>query len=150
MNQEFDTTCIGKSKRKPKEHLESTKKILSQGPNEIPDIKYKISMQEELCTSERRAHTSISPKAMRSVSAMLVAHMTEYSKQRKRACWYSKKELRRIKEENESIVNIMNKIGEIDEEEDSLRGLEWKTRIDLSPAEESPQCGDDRTADTIK
>ena len=92
MNQEFDTTCIGKSKRKPKEHLESTKKILSQGPNEIPDIKYKISVQEELCTSERRAHTSISPKAMRSVSfcpvvtAMLVAHMTEYSKQRKRAC----------------------------------------------------------------
>jgi hypothetical protein len=92
---------------------------------------------------EIRAKTSIAPKAKRVVSfssrirAKRITHVHDYTKEEIRACWYSKKEFLKIKDENEHIVDIMKRKGVVDGEEDSRRGLEGKTRKGI---ESTRQC----------
>jgi hypothetical protein len=91
-------------------------------------------LEQQVNNMDNRAKTSIAPKAKRVVSffprarARRTTHVYDYTKEEIRACWYSRKELLKIREENGRIVvDMMKRKDVVDGEQSSRRGLEWRT-----------------------
>ena len=59
--------------------------------------------------------------------AKRVTHVHDYTKEEIRACWYSKKEFLKIRDENEHIVDTMKRKGFVD------GGLEGRTKKGVEP-----------------